>query len=68
MHTLYASFNDLDGNGWLLQEITTQLPGRIDPAATTFRFGERSGERASAGGHQPHLRGFTSMTVIAKKR
>jgi hypothetical protein len=25
---LYASFNDPDGNGWLLQEITTRLPGR----------------------------------------
>jgi catechol 2,3-dioxygenase-like lactoylglutathione lyase family enzyme len=24
----YASFKDLDGNGWLLQEITTRLPGR----------------------------------------
>jgi catechol 2,3-dioxygenase-like lactoylglutathione lyase family enzyme len=25
---LYASFRDPDGNGWLLQEITTRLPGR----------------------------------------
>ena len=24
----YASFSDLDGNGWLLQEIKTRLPGR----------------------------------------
>jgi catechol 2,3-dioxygenase-like lactoylglutathione lyase family enzyme len=24
----YASFRDPDGNGWLLQEITTRLPGR----------------------------------------
>src|SRR4051794_34752323 len=24
----YASFEDPDGNGWLLQEITTRLPGR----------------------------------------
>ena len=31
-----ASFNDPDGNSWLLQEITTRLPGRIDPAATSF--------------------------------
>jgi len=23
-----ASFNDPDGNGWELQEITTRLPGR----------------------------------------
>jgi catechol 2,3-dioxygenase-like lactoylglutathione lyase family enzyme len=32
----YASFRDPDGNGWLFQEITTRLPGRIDPATTTF--------------------------------
>jgi catechol 2,3-dioxygenase-like lactoylglutathione lyase family enzyme len=32
----FASFYDPDGNGWLLQEITTRLPGRIDPGATTF--------------------------------
>jgi catechol 2,3-dioxygenase-like lactoylglutathione lyase family enzyme len=32
----FASFHDPDGNGWLLQEITTRLPGRIDPATTTF--------------------------------
>ena len=25
----YASFSDPDGNGWLLQEITTRLPGRV---------------------------------------
>jgi hypothetical protein len=24
----YASFSDPDGNGWLLQEIITRLPGR----------------------------------------
>jgi catechol 2,3-dioxygenase-like lactoylglutathione lyase family enzyme len=32
----FVSFRDPDGNGWLVQEITTRLPGRIDPAATTF--------------------------------
>jgi catechol 2,3-dioxygenase-like lactoylglutathione lyase family enzyme len=32
----FASFNDPDGNGWLLQEITARIPGRIDAAATTF--------------------------------
>ena len=31
-----ASFSDPDGNGWLLEEITTRLPGRIDSAATSF--------------------------------
>jgi catechol 2,3-dioxygenase-like lactoylglutathione lyase family enzyme len=32
----FASFRDPDGNGWLFQEITSRLPGRIDPAATTY--------------------------------
>jgi catechol 2,3-dioxygenase-like lactoylglutathione lyase family enzyme len=32
----FASFKDPDGNGWLFQEITMRLPGRIDAAATTF--------------------------------
>jgi len=32
----FASFSDPDGNGWLLQEVTTRLPGRVDPAATSF--------------------------------
>jgi catechol 2,3-dioxygenase-like lactoylglutathione lyase family enzyme len=32
----FASFNDPDGNGWLLQEVTTRLPGRVDPATTSF--------------------------------
>jgi catechol 2,3-dioxygenase-like lactoylglutathione lyase family enzyme len=31
----FASFNDPDGNGWLFQEITARLPGRVD-ADTTF--------------------------------
>ena len=32
----FASFSDPDGNGWLFQEVTTRLPGRIDPATTIF--------------------------------
>jgi catechol 2,3-dioxygenase-like lactoylglutathione lyase family enzyme len=32
----FATFSDPDGNGWLLQEITTRLPGRIDTAETAF--------------------------------
>ena len=31
----FASFSDPDGNGWLFQEITTRLPGRVD-GDTTF--------------------------------
>jgi catechol 2,3-dioxygenase-like lactoylglutathione lyase family enzyme len=32
----FASFSDPDGNGWLLQEVTARLPGRIDADVTTF--------------------------------
>ncbi len=32
----FVSFSDPDGNGWLLQEITTRLAGRIDRAETAF--------------------------------
>jgi catechol 2,3-dioxygenase-like lactoylglutathione lyase family enzyme len=32
----YATFRDPDGNEWLLQEVTTRLPGRVDPGATRF--------------------------------
>jgi catechol 2,3-dioxygenase-like lactoylglutathione lyase family enzyme len=32
----YVSFSDPDGNGWLLQEVTTRLPGRIETDETTF--------------------------------
>jgi catechol 2,3-dioxygenase-like lactoylglutathione lyase family enzyme len=31
-----ALFSDPDGNSWLLQEITTRLPGRIDSGVTSF--------------------------------
>ncbi|MBR0691224.1 glyoxalase [Bradyrhizobium manausense] len=32
----YVSFGDPDGNGWLFQEVTSRLPGRVDAAGTTF--------------------------------
>ena len=41
----FVSFSDPDGNDWQLQEITNRLPGRVDPAATTFNS---AGELAKA--------------------
>jgi catechol 2,3-dioxygenase-like lactoylglutathione lyase family enzyme len=32
----FATFNDPDGNRWLLQEITARLPGRVDTNDTRF--------------------------------
>jgi catechol 2,3-dioxygenase-like lactoylglutathione lyase family enzyme len=41
----FAVFSDPDGNGWLLQEITKRLPGRVEPAPTSFGS---AGELAAA--------------------
>jgi catechol 2,3-dioxygenase-like lactoylglutathione lyase family enzyme len=35
-YSSFATFSDPDGNGWLLQEVTTRLPGRTDSAMTSF--------------------------------
>ncbi len=32
----FCSFNDPDGNLWIVQEVTTRLPGRIDLTETAF--------------------------------
>jgi len=32
----FATFSDPDGNGWLLQEVTVRLPGRVDGDDTTY--------------------------------
>jgi catechol 2,3-dioxygenase-like lactoylglutathione lyase family enzyme len=36
----FASFNDPDGNGWLLQEVTRRLPGRV-AGATAYASAAR---------------------------
>jgi catechol 2,3-dioxygenase-like lactoylglutathione lyase family enzyme len=52
----FATFSDPDGNGWLLQEITTRLPGRIDPAETSFGSASDLAQalRRAAAGHGEH--------------
>jgi len=35
-YSTFATFADPDGNRWLLQEVTTRLPGRVDPPQTPF--------------------------------
>ena len=35
-YSSFASFSDPDGNTWLLQEVTTRLPGRIESSETSF--------------------------------
>jgi catechol 2,3-dioxygenase-like lactoylglutathione lyase family enzyme len=52
----FASFRDPDDNGWLFQEVTTRLPGRIDPATTTFASANdlASALRRAAAAHGHH--------------
>ena len=38
----FASFSDPDGNGWLLQEVTTRLAGRVAGATTYTSAGDLS--------------------------
>jgi catechol 2,3-dioxygenase-like lactoylglutathione lyase family enzyme len=52
----FASFSDPDGNGWLLQEVTTRLPGRIDSGTTSFASTSdvASALRRAAAAHGEH--------------
>jgi catechol 2,3-dioxygenase-like lactoylglutathione lyase family enzyme len=52
----FASFRDPDGNGWLFQEITARLAGRINPAATTFASANdlASAMRRASAAHGEH--------------
>ncbi|WP_028637069.1 VOC family protein [Nocardioides sp. URHA0032] len=52
----FLSFSDPDGNGWVLQEITSRLPGRIDPTVTSFASGaDLAGAlRRAAAAHGEH--------------
>jgi catechol 2,3-dioxygenase-like lactoylglutathione lyase family enzyme len=60
-YSSFATFSDPDGNGWLLQEITTRLPGRIDATETAFASTADPASalrRAAAanGGHEQRIR------------
>lgn len=35
-YSTFAAFSDPDGNRWLMQEVTTRLPGRIDTGDTSY--------------------------------
>jgi len=52
----YATFKDPDGNGWLLQEVTERLPGRVDPTVTAFASAAdlASALRRAAAAHGEH--------------
>jgi catechol 2,3-dioxygenase-like lactoylglutathione lyase family enzyme len=52
----YVSFEDPDGNVWIVQAVTHRLPGRIDPATTTFASANdlASAMRRAAVAHGEH--------------
>ena len=52
----YVSFEDPDGNAWIVQEVTHRAPGRIDPATTTFASANdlASAMRRAATAHGEH--------------
>ena len=52
----FATFVDPDGNRWLLQEVTSRLPGRIDPAVTSFATASDLAQalRRAAAAHGEH--------------
>ena len=54
----FVSFEDPDGNVWVVQEVTRRAPGRIDPAATTFGSANdlESAIRRAAAAHDEHAK------------
>ena len=52
----FASFSDPDGNGWLFQEVTVRLPGRVDADDTTFTSSTElaAGLRRAEAAHGEH--------------
>jgi len=69
----FASFNDPDGNGWLLQEVTTRFPGRgfsSDVATLTDLLRETE---ARHGGYEPtapkhHWSEWYAAYIVARER
>jgi catechol 2,3-dioxygenase-like lactoylglutathione lyase family enzyme len=55
-YSSFATFSDPDGNVWLLQEVTTRLPGRVDTGVTSFGSANdlESALRRAAAAHGRH--------------
>jgi catechol 2,3-dioxygenase-like lactoylglutathione lyase family enzyme len=52
----FATFSDPDGNGWLLQEVTARLPGRLDADGAAFASSSElaAALRRAAAAHGEH--------------
>ena len=69
----YASFSDPDGNGWLLQEIKTRLPGRgfgVDISTMTELLREAEQHHGAYEPRAPkhHWSGFYAAYIVARER
>ena len=69
----YASFSDLDGNRWVLQQVTTRLPGRglsLDVATLTELLQETEQRHGTYEPTAPkhHWSGWYAAYVIARER
>jgi hypothetical protein len=69
----YAQFSDVDGNRWVLQQVTTRLPGRglsLDVGSLTELFQETEQRH---GAYEPtapkhHWSGWYAAYVVARER
>jgi catechol 2,3-dioxygenase-like lactoylglutathione lyase family enzyme len=69
----YASFSDPDGNGWLLQEIKTRLPGRgfgVDISTLTelLREAEQHHGAFEATAPKHHWSGWYAAYIVGRER
>ena len=69
----WASFCDPDGNGWLIQEVTTRLPGRgfsldIAPLTELLREAERRHGEYDASSPKHHWSGWYAAYIVARER
>jgi hypothetical protein len=72
-YSSWASFSDPDGNGWLLQEIKTRLPGRglsMDVATLTelLREAEMHHGAYEATAPKHHWSGWYAAYIVARER
>ena len=69
----FASFSDPDGNGWLLQEVTTRLPGRglsMDVATLTalLQEAEKHHGEYEATAPKHHWSGWYAAYIVAREQ
>jgi catechol 2,3-dioxygenase-like lactoylglutathione lyase family enzyme len=72
-YSSYAAFSDPDGNGWLLQEIKTRLPGRgfgVDVSTLTdlLREAEQHHGAYEATAPKHHWSGWYAAYIVSRER